>query len=94
MRELDEATIEKEGDGAGLRSFKRLTGIIGLVAFCVLFLEAQVLYLGILLWPEVVSWAPFAGLMKWTGGFAVSFLAPYTVSRFSEGVGRMTRGLR
>lgn len=72
---LDEATLEKHGDGAGARSASRVALIVGLGIFGFIMLEAQVVVLGVLAgwwqWPDV------SGYFTWVAAFSGSTVVPY-----------------
>lgn len=79
-RNLDELTQEKEGLGAGKRSMKRCAALFGLSLLLVLFLQAEVLF--VLMLVGDAEWSRYSGWFQWVGAFAGTTLIPYIVSHF------------
>lgn len=81
-RQVDEMTTEKFGAQAGKRSMKRSMALVGLGLLLLLFVQAEIVYFGLLLNPEETNWSTYKGWFMWIGGFSSSTLIPYIVSHF------------
>lgn len=81
-RNLDELTQEKFGEHAGKRSLKRCAALFGLVLLLIIFVQAEIIYMGLLLNPEATDWGDYRGWFQWMGVFAGSTLIPYIASHF------------